>query len=91
MSTLVLVKDLALGDIVSLFDDGDYSCATVQKITPEYVELFRPYVVTGNFTYEIFQNGQGSSQVISYIGHEIVKLLKSSLRMVTRVRQSPVQ
>ena len=54
-------KHLQLGDVVRLYDDA-YADATVKNVTNAVVTLFRPYVVTADFSY--------SGGVICYVGIE---------------------
>ena len=61
MNTTVDGKDLRLGDVVRLYDDA-YADATVKNVTNAVVTLFRPYVVTADFSY--------SGGVICYVGIE---------------------
>ena len=64
------VSELQLRDVVKLFD-GDYSYATVYRITDTQVFMIRPYIHTSEFI--------TTSGVITYIGHEdIIYQLNSS-------------
>jgi hypothetical protein len=60
----VAVKDLKLGDVVSLFNDkSPYGNATVYRINPDgSAQVWRPYVTTADFSYV--------GGVIPYLGIE---------------------
>ena len=69
----VKIKDLRLGDRISLFD-GAYGSATVCNVKADIVEVIRPYIHTADFTY--------TGGVITYIGQELVKLWIGDTREV---------
>ena len=70
--------DLNLADIVDMEFSG-YGTATVQKITDTEIELFRPFVHTGNFEH--------TGGVSCYVGIETFKASKDS--MFIRVMEGP--
>ena len=73
MSTIKLKPaELVLGDRVNLLPGEDYGWATVVNITADTVELVRPYVHIGDFTY--------TGGVLHYIGVETVRLWTGSDR-----------
>jgi hypothetical protein len=65
MSAKVKASELALADVVKVFDDA-YGYATVTQVTEDEVTLFRPYVHTSDFSY--------TGGVIPYVGVETTKV-----------------
>ena len=60
-------KDLRLGDVVEV-SPGPFCTAIVQNVGTDFVEFFRPYGTTADFSY--------TGGVICYIGIEIFKVGK---------------
>lgn len=63
----ISVKDLDLGDVISLFD-GEYSTAVIIKADEKQVTAFRPYGATSDSSY--------SFGLIPYTGSEQVTYLR---------------
>jgi len=72
----ILASDLALGDIVRVFD-GPFGDGVVRKITTSGAVIFRPYATTDDFSY--------TGGVIPYIGVEEFTLYHSA--KVDRLRK----
>lgn len=69
-------SELKLGDELMLWQDHAYGSATVKKITPEFVVLFRPFVQTGDYEY--------TGGVPCYVGIEEFFCGKNSMFLRTR-------
>jgi len=65
LSIKVKAKDLQLGDVIRPFEN-EYGFCTVKQIKDGWIELFRPYVHTADFSC--------TSGVICYIGFEDYKI-----------------
>lgn len=78
--------ELNLGDIVSLgWDDGYATCTVCQVYNDGYVDLFRPYTHTEDFSCS--GSEPGSISVICYIGVETVKHVKpQSLKLLKKAQ-----
>lgn len=72
ISTLIKTNQLQLADVVVQRPNGGtpFSTAVVVNITDHEVHLFRPYVLTADFSY--------TGGVIPYIGIETYNVEKSS-------------
>ena len=76
---------LLVGDRVNLFADqpgAPFGWGTVVQVTEEEATVVRPYVHTSDFT--------TTSGLISYLGQEVVKLQRSSDRVLTVVFRTTV-
>lgn len=78
---------LLVGDRVNLFADqpgAPFGWATVVCVTPETVELVRPYIHTSDFTF-------GTDEALmSYIGCEHIKLDRQHSRLLSVVFRSSI-
>lgn len=83
----VTADSLALGDVVELFE-GAYGCGTVKQVTEGEVQIYRPYIHTGNFSYTGDIGDNKSSQVICYIGTETVTLYRKGRRMLKLIKKA---
>jgi hypothetical protein len=63
-------SELELGDVVSLESITGFGCCVVTAITPSYVEFFRPYACTADFSGLGHIHEERGLSVIPYIGVE---------------------
>ena len=73
---------LLVGDRVNLFADqpgAAYGWGTVVAVTEDFAEVVRPYVHTADFAMCTGQ-GQVDQRIISYLGQEVTKLPRNSVR-----------
>ena len=76
---------LELGDIVS-FGWEAYDTGTVCKVHKDgKVDVFRPYTHTANFSCS--GGEEGSTEVICYIGFEVIKQLDPSTAKIKLIRK----
>ena len=78
---MTTIAELRLGDEVDLGLES-YGTATVVKIKDGVVELIRPFIHIGEFSY--------TGGVLNYIGTETVKLFVDSTRRIRLVQRGPV-
>lgn len=77
--TEVRVRELRIADVIRLYPHDKFYDAVVTQITDTEVKLFRPYVVTADFSY--------TEGVIPYIGIEQFSIPRNDSTVVLLERK----
>lgn len=83
MKTLVSTKELQLADTVQFTSMSGWSFAIVKNITDDFVEFFRPYGKSEDFSY--------IGGVLCFVGIEQFKAYKSDVKDIELIERKTLK